>query len=335
MLDFENAAPGEFDSAFYAGAGATITAPAVDFCGGSEFASAAAPLDCGFVIQPGHASQRSLQIIPGGVLEVRFAAKQASVSMWVGVARASVTIEALDRRARRQRRVSFGQPVAPSGPFGRPAVVQAPLGRAEIGSVRVYTGECLGCGDTMTVDDITLQPGRLARHGDHRRPRRALAHARRELHLPRQPARHRLRLLARRRRSVPCRPPFALVRAGRRRAHADGGDARPLRHARRDARDLELDRRPQPGRTPSPPAPDGDGDGVADARDNCAAAGNPSQTDQDSDGVGDACETAPSGATTPVTGERVVVEVHQRRGLHQAARDAPASRRRRSRASCP
>jgi hypothetical protein len=60
--------------------------------------------------------------------------------------------------------------------------------------------------------------------------------------------------------------------------------------------------------TPTPSA-DGDRDGVADARDNCPAAGNPSQADADSDGVGDACETAPSGATTPVTGERVIVEV--------------------------
>ena len=58
-----------------------------------------------------------------------------------------------------------------------------------------------------------------------------------------------------------------------------------------------------------PGAPDGDADGVPDARDNCAAAANPSQADADADGVGDACETAPSGNTTPITGERVVVEV--------------------------
>ena len=36
--------------------------------------------------------------------------------------------------------------------------------------------------------------------------------------------------------------------------------------------------------------PDGDGDGVADEFDNCAAASNPTQTDTDGDGIGDACD---------------------------------------------
>jgi hypothetical protein len=43
------------------------------------------------------------------------------------------------------------------------------------------------------------------------------------------------------------------------------------------------------GGTP-PPAADADGDGVADARDNCPGVANPAQTNQDGDGVGDACD---------------------------------------------
>lgn len=44
-------------------------------------------------------------------------------------------------------------------------------------------------------------------------------------------------------------------------------------------------------------APDGDGDGVADAGDNCARQPNSSQGDSDTDGVGDACDRCPQTAT--------------------------------------
>jgi hypothetical protein len=39
--------------------------------------------------------------------------------------------------------------------------------------------------------------------------------------------------------------------------------------------------------------PDGDGDGVPDATDNCVAIDNPDQGDEDTDGLGDACDNCP------------------------------------------
>jgi Thrombospondin type 3 repeat len=48
------------------------------------------------------------------------------------------------------------------------------------------------------------------------------------------------------------------------------------------------DRAPSWGNTTTPP--DSDGDGVADANDNCPDDPNPGQADADGDGVGDACE---------------------------------------------
>jgi thermitase len=41
------------------------------------------------------------------------------------------------------------------------------------------------------------------------------------------------------------------------------------------------------------PAPDGDGDGIADAADNCPGTANASQANADGDGAGDACDAAP------------------------------------------
>ena len=46
---------------------------------------------------------------------------------------------------------------------------------------------------------------------------------------------------------------------------------------------------------PPPPPPDLDGDGVADAADNCVADPNPAQADTDGDGQGDACDAQPYG----------------------------------------
>jgi Tol biopolymer transport system component len=60
----------------------------------------------------------------------------------------------------------------------------------------------------------------------------------------------------------------------------------------------------------SPPAPDGDGDGVPDATDNCPTATNPAQTDTDGDGIGDACDPNPNdGPTGDMDGDGVINSV--------------------------
>ncbi len=58
-------------------------------------------------------------------------------------------------------------------------------------------------------------------------------------------------------------------------------------------------------------APDADGDGVADADDNCVAAANSDQADSDRDGVGDACDACPeTSVSSPVLGDGCAVYQH-------------------------
>jgi hypothetical protein len=47
------------------------------------------------------------------------------------------------------------------------------------------------------------------------------------------------------------------------------------------------------GLDPAPVEPDGDGDGIPDASDNCPGTQNPMQEDDDKDGIGNACEAPP------------------------------------------
>src|SRR4051794_6212875 len=158
VLDFENAPLGSsFDGSLYASAGATLTAPPrFGFCGTSDFA-AAAPLECAVVARPGHDSERSLDVDAGGTLEIRFAAKQASVSMWVASS-ADVTVEAWTGEPDVSDRVLPGAFATDSGRFGRAAVIQTPLWRPEISTVRVFAGNCSECSSEFTVDDITFSP---------------------------------------------------------------------------------------------------------------------------------------------------------------------------------
>ncbi len=315
VLDFENAAPFEaFDGETYAGVGASLDVPLelYDFCGGSAATGlVAAPLDCAYVTRPGHDSERALGVYAGHSLVIRFAAKQASVSMWVS-SYADVSVEAWTGEPDESDRVSPGPAISNSGTFGRAAVVRAPLGRAEISTVRVFTETCGECGGDFTVDDITFSPvaqpdteiiagpAPVTRSGDAS-----------FIFLGNQPD-SRFDCSLDGATSVPCRPPFAYsgLAAG---AHTftvgmrdrfGTPDDTPAVHAWT----VDLSPPPPPPTTVAAPA-DGDGDGVADAKDNCPSAGNPSQADADADGVGDACETAPSGATTPVNGEKVIVEV--------------------------
>jgi thrombospondin type 3 repeat protein len=313
VLDFENAPDGILDSQLYAGAGVTLEAPNdFGFCGTSQVATAAAPQFCADVIHPGVASERSLDVV-GGTLLIRFAQPQASVSMWLT---SGLTLN-VDAWA--------GDPVGPpltstqlasSQPFGRAAVVQSALGRADIRSVRVQIGNCGECFPEFGVDDITFSavasPDTLIVSGPAAVSRATDASflfggnqpdTRFDCSLDGAPA-------------VPCRPPYAVS------GLAAGGHAMTI--AMRDrfgtadptpavwswTVDLSPLPAPTPAPTPTPaPAADGDGDGVPDARDNCASAANASQADGDGDGVGDACEVGAPGDLAPVTGERVVATV--------------------------
>jgi hypothetical protein len=308
VLDFESVSGDGLDSAFYSGVGATLESTCFD---GGE--ASAAPLQCATVVNPGHDSLKALRLGSGAFLDIRFASRQANVSLWASAQSAvseggRVIVDGWSAEPGVGQAV-VSDSVAAGSPFGGAVVLKSSLGRADIGSVRIY---CNGC-NTLTVDDITFSPvaqpdteivsgpAPVARSGD------ATFHF-----IGNQPD-SRFDCSLDGATSVPCRPPFAYsgLAAG---AHTFAvamrdrfGTADPTPAVYSWTVDLS------PVPTPAPVAvvapADADGDGVPDANDNCPNAGNAAQADADKDGVGDACETAPSGATTPVTGEKVVVEV--------------------------
>jgi len=70
------------------------------------------------------------------------------------------------------------------------------------------------------------------------------------------------------------------------------------------------DAAPMPDATPvvdAMPPPDGDGDGVPDATDNCVDLSNADQGDADRDGLGDACDAEPNVMNFHLTGQFLTV----------------------------
>jgi hypothetical protein len=307
VIDFETAPVGSaFDGDFYAGSGVSMEAPPIDgeFCGGSGFAAAAAPLNCAAIIAMGRGSERSLNIIGGGELIVRFAVPQADISMWLSSFSDS-QIETWTGEPSQSAQVLPVVTVPRSNPFARAAVLKAPNGAAAIKTLVIRTSDF----SDIALDDLTFSPVpqpdtavtsgpaavTSARDG-------ALAFAGNqeakgfECSLDGGPA-------------APCSSPFGFA------GLPDGQHTFAV--AMRDQFGT-VDATPavwtwtiqQPPPPPPPPsAPDGDRDGVPDATDNCPAAANANQADGDGDGVGDACDVAPPGDVPPVTGRRVVAEV--------------------------
>jgi hypothetical protein len=304
VLDFEAPLLGSPAAGLYADSGATLqVVPPVSSVG-----------SCGVVASGGHDSAQALDVCAGGQLVIRFATPQTSVSMWVGALPSSdfmtggsdtIVAEAWsgdpDTGTLLLPRVTIANG---SQPFGKAVVLGAQLGQPAFTSVRVFTGDASGDGSEFLVDviafspfaqpdtAITATPSNLARSGD-----ATFAFAGNQsdtgfvCSLDGAPA-------------TACRPPLSVsgLAAG---AHTftvamrdryGSFDATPAGYA------WTVDLAP-------PPAPDADGDGVPDARDDCPAAANAGQADADHDGVGDACETLPPGTDPPVTGQSVVVQV--------------------------
>jgi len=305
VLDFEAFPVGRLDDGAYAGAGVTLTAPdfVEGFCRGTGGGrAAAAPLDCADVASPGHDSERSLNVFGDGLIAT-FAAPQASVSMWVS-SFSDVTVEAWTGAPEQSTLIARLPPITNSSPFGRAAVLQSALGRADIGTVRVFTN-----GGDVSVDDITFSPVASPDTEILSGPAAVSRSTDASFVFVGNQADTRFDCSLDGATAVPCRAPYGVsgLAAG----------AHTLTVGMRDrfgtpdptpavwAWTVDL----SPLAAPGPPAADGDGDGVPDARDNCPAAANASQADGDADGVGDACETAPPGNVLPIAGERIVAKV--------------------------
>ncbi|MDA0161734.1 thrombospondin type 3 repeat-containing protein [Solirubrobacter ginsenosidimutans] len=311
VLDFEAQPIGDLDDAAFAAAGVTLSAPGLGtgegFCGGGVGSArvAAAPLECAQVTSPGHDSERSLIVSGGSPLTITFAAPQANVSMWVSAGSGDVTVEAWSGAPGSSTLLSILPPITGSNPFGRAAVVQSALGRADIGSVRVFTTN----GSNMSVDDLTFSPVAQPDTEILSGPAAVVRDTGASFVFAGNQADTRFDCSLDGAVAVPCRAPYNVS------GLAEGSHT--LTVGMRDrfgtpdptpavwAWTVDL----SPVAAPAPPAADGDGDGVPDTRDNCPAAANASQADADGDGVGDACETAPPGNVLPIAGERIVATV--------------------------
>jgi hypothetical protein len=301
VLDFESAPDGTLDGAAFPG----VTLEGGGFCG-SEFSAAADPVQCAEIDQPGMASQRSLYVF-GGELIIRFAQPQATVSMWVSSDN-DVQADAWTGEPDQSTRVNPIPPVPASFAFGRAVVLQSSLGRADIRTVRL-TANCGECFNDFSVDDITYSPvaqpdTELLSHPD-AVTRSADASF---LFMGNQPD-TRFDCSLDGAVAVPCRPPFTAVGlpAGPHSFTVGMRDRFGTPDPTPATWNWTVDLSPLPQLVT--PAPDADGDGVPDTRDNCVAVSNAVQTDSDGDGVGDACETAPSGSLPPVAGVRVTATV--------------------------
>jgi hypothetical protein len=312
VLDFENAPDTVLDSNLYAGLGVTLEAPGI--CGGSRVTNLAAPEPqfCTFIEHPGLGSERSLEVFDSPLV-IRFARPQASVSMWVA-SNDAVSIEAWSGEPGQSTRINPTQtPITNSSPFGRAAVVQSSLGRAEIQSVVVDSVCITECGfSDFSVDDITFSPVASPDteiiSGPAAVSRTTTASF---TFLGNQPD-SRFDCSLDGAVATPCRAPFTLtgLAAGTHTLTVGMRDRFGTPDPTPAVYTWTIDLSPLPVPTAAPvPVADADGDGVPDSRDNCVTTANASQADADDDGVGDACEMANPGTLPPVAGERVTVEV--------------------------
>ncbi len=304
VLDFEGATLGTFAPGFYPG----VTIDAAGFCADGETPAAGG---CASVISPGHDSSQALDVSDESELDLRFAAPQATVAMYVATTFTSsgsdVTVEAWSGEPGTSALVDRVSLPGGAFPFARPAVLRAPLGQTSIGSVRVFTGPQPQSGSEFLVDDIAYstvaQPDTEISSGPAATARTTDAVFTFAGNQPDTGFACSLDGVR-----VDCRSPYAVsglapgahrFTVAMRDRYGSLDDATPAAWAW--TVDLSA--------PAVAPGADRDGDGVPDARDNCTDVANPTQADADGDGVGDACETAPAGNVPPVAGERVVASV--------------------------
>ena len=301
VLDFETPGLGAEAESLYPDSGASLFA-----FGGGSFARVDG---CGVVARPGYASKQSLDVCSDGTLQVRFAAPQTTVSMWVALAPQVETsgTDAFQFEAWTGANPGEGTLVDRdqliSQPFGSAIVFGTKLAAPAIRSVQITTS----LGSEFLVDDLAFSP--------YPSPDTAITSA------PANPARSTDATFTFT--ANQSETGFACSLDNAAATSCRGGISysglAPGTHtfsvAARDRYGTE-DRSPATyswtvDLSPllAAPPPDSDGDGVPDRVDDCPATANGSQGDLDRDGVGDACEIGEPGTLPPVNGERVVVEV--------------------------